>query len=564
MKDLSRRDFLKVSGIGACSLAAMSLTSCTTNTPSENVGEEKNVSEKTEKADVMSAGEAAQIASDVVNEGDGDYSRFRIGTNSITKTWGPVECNEIDYCELVYPVFASTDPLTGETFALFGENIKWSDDELTFTVDVYDNIYDSEGNHITADDIIFSYELILQAGNRLDNIVNVEKTGDYSIKINLERVPDAGGQGLELKVFSKAAYEKSQDNFATKPIGCGPYKLKEFTADYMFILEKNENFWATDEQKAVVAEHAGQRWETRWETLEWWQINEVMQITIALQGNEIDYSDVVDSEDIYMFEDGGSEDANFDVFKFVSGITYFITYNTDEASPLHDPNVRKAISYAIDGDMLIDTVWGDACQRTYAVCSASLVDYNPEWENEDNYYHTDIEKAKQLLSDAGYPDGLTLIYMCGSGTTETNIGTVLQAQLKKINVALEISALDFSISREKRQNDRSSWDLLFSQAGSEDYCWNAWSKAYTTARNSWGGTDGYYYDDEMVELLNTVCARGGSTEENLNAFHDYVIDHCLTYAIGNEYTNSVIRAGIQIVLSPIGKYKYFNAFYYRA
>lgn len=122
-----------------------------------------------------------------------------------------------------------------------------------FNIEIYDYIHDSEGNPITIDDVLFSFEKADQSGNatqHLSKMKSATKVDDYNMIIEMK---DNGVGALEqimwkVRIVSQKAFEETGDEMATKLVGTGPYKIKEFKQGAYLITEKNENYWQTNKE----------------------------------------------------------------------------------------------------------------------------------------------------------------------------------------------------------------------------------------------------------------------------------------------------------------------------
>ncbi len=537
-----------------------SLAACGSSSDSGSSSSGGEAAEETTASELLSANEMAKSEDLAEKDEDADYSEFVIGVQSISSSLSPWLIDS-SYGDLIYTCLAKTDRETGETIGYMGD-VTLSDDQLTVYVELWDNIYDTAGNHITADDVIFSWDTAKAEGVRsVSDYTGWAKTGDYSLEFYRKEKPTMEGATLTTYIISQAAYESSKDGMATDPVGCGIYYVDEFTSDYVLTLARNEDFWATDEQRAQVEAGYGKQWDANWDKLTWRCISESTQLTVALEMGDLDYTDSMPTDELEMVKTGELAD-EFSIYNYVSGLTYCFIFNTDPASPLSDVNVRRAVGYAIDNNYMAQVVWSGEAQVTHEVGSSSLIDYNPDWNDEENYYQYDKDKAMELLAEAGYADGLDLIIFTTTGTTQSNLAVVLQAQLKEVGINLEIKTMDTSIQNNYRASDRSSWDICIQQVGSEDFMANAYDKAYVQGQNAWEGTGGYWVDETMDEMLKEVTSLDGYSVEGVEEFHEYTIDLCLMYGIANGYSNYVLRNGIQPVLSPTGQDTYLQAFYW--
>lgn len=494
-------------------------------------------------------------------ESDGDYSSFTIGVSSLFSSLEPNSTTS-DYSDLFYMPLATVDYETGDTVGLMGD-VTWSDDRLTMYFEMWDNIYDADGNHITASDALFCWDRAKEEGsNLISSFESWEQTGEYTLEFHLKTVPTMSGQKLPVYIYSQAAYEASSDGFVTMPVSCAIYKVKEFTSDYKLVLERNEDFWATDEQIEQIESVLGDIWTANWDEIELYVISESTQMTIALETGDIDYSANVSGDDLELFEEGGEMSDEYYVWNKVNGLTYVIDYNTDEVSPLSDIRVRQALSYAISNEYIVQMVFKGETLETHEVGGSFLIDYNEDWNTEDNYYQYDLEKAKELLEEAGYGDGLSLTLISMNTNALTDTGVVLQSLLREIGVDLQLMPLEGNVLTEYRESSRSNWDLFLKVNGSDDYIVNAWSKVYSQTSNSWEGTSGYYIDETLDEMLTSVSSYDGYSEEAVEEFHEYAIELCLSYGLCNAYDNIVVERGVQTVTDPTGQKIYWNAFYW--
>lgn len=268
------------------------------------------------------------------------------------------------------------------------------------------------------------------------------------------------------------------------------------------------------------------------------------------------------TDDLELVKEGGELSDDYYIHNYVSGITYCYFYNTDESSPCSDVRVRQAIGYAIDTDYIIQVVWTGEAQATHEVGASSLQDYDPAWDTEDNYYQYDVDKAKELLAEAGYADGLDLVLNTTSGNS--NLAVVLQALLAQVGIDVEIQIMDQAVANQYKESDHSCWDIGINQVGSEDFMYNAFDKAYPQDKYSWEGTAGYWVDEDLKNMISNLLSAEGHSDEALQEVHEYTVGLALMYGIANKYSNMVLKSGLIPVLSSTGQNIYYGAFYWSA
>jgi oligopeptide transport system substrate-binding protein len=222
---------------------------------------------------------------------------------------------------------------------------------------------------------------------------------------------------------------ESNEAWAAEPsaiVSNGPFKLVEWNHKSNLVLVKNDAYWDKDKVKL--------------EKINIVQISDPATSLTAYENNEFDMADsgLVPLPDTpRLLESGEAQRTAFLA-------TYYLDFNCSR-KPLDDPRVRKALSLAIDRQSIVDNVTKGGQIPAMAFCPPGI--YNPATEKDfreeaGNYFKdADIETAKQLLADAGYPDGkgfpkLTLLY-----NTEGAHKDIMQAiqQMWKKNLGIEVN-----------------------------------------------------------------------------------------------------------------------------
>jgi peptide/nickel transport system substrate-binding protein len=227
-------------------------------------------------------------------------------------------------------------------------------------------------------------------------------------------------------IVSPTALEKYKENFSQHPVGTGPFVFKEWERDAYIKLDANKDYWGkvpyVDELIfRVVPDVSSRLLELQKGTVCIVQSLNPDQ-TIALEGNP----NVVIAK------------------RAASAIGYFAMNVTVE--PLDNVLVRKAINYAIDTQTIIDTIMeGQVTRATTAL---------PEWMPEHNEnipaYPYDPEKAKELLREAGYPDGFTtelwtFAFERSYLPNAVLVAQKIQADLQNVGIDAKLSVLESAI-----------------------------------------------------------------------------------------------------------------------
>lgn len=406
-------------------------------------------------------------------------------------------------------------------------------DDLHWQVELYDYITDTDGNNITASDVVYSIYTLVDAGKALkyDKFESVEAIDDYTVEFTwtspIDGIGDLEWPWCRTPIFSQKAYEEG--NFHEAPVATGPYKVAEYTVGSKVVLEANDDYWQTDELRDP--EH-----EANVQTIEYDIISETAQHVIALSTGQIQYSEYVPSENIADFQEGGQYADGNDVYITQGSGLRVLMGNNAENSPMSDVNLRKAVYYAINNEA-VATV-GGAVLPAKALGTSFFADYNPEWETAENNYMAiyDEQKAKEYLEQSSY-NGETLRILGSSTEIDKNMMTMIQALLLNVGINTEIVAEDEALVQSDSL-DPTKWDMLITNAGGGCQIgeWNRFTN-YTEF-----GTDynmAYIHDETLQDYLVTCTTLEGHTTENMNAMHDYILENGYYCALTTSAMNAV-------------------------
>lgn len=411
-------------------------------------------------------------------------------------------------------------------------------DELHTRVEIYDYIYDSDGNHITADDVVFSYQVLLDSGYAVKYEVfdNIEKIDDYTVEFTWKEKPSSVA-ALEFPwcrtiIFSQKAYEEG--NFATAPVGTGPYVVTNFVSGSNVTLEANDDYWQTD--KSLIS----RRHQSNVQTIEYDIISEAAQHVIALQSGTIDYTEKLPTENLSEFEESGQYGEDYVVSVTQGSQLYAMFTNNTEGTPCSDENFRKAVFYAIDNEACAAAT--GTCVACKAIGSPHFSDYVDSWEDEATYVNTyEPELAKEYLEKSSY-SGEKVILLAGNDEIFKNLATVIQSFLVNIGINAEISSVE-TVRIPDYATDNGSWDLYLYQLGGGSQV-GEWSRMFNNKEYNNGMCTGFIADDKLQELYETANTVETHNDETMTAVHNYVIEKAYTNAIVTPSINTVCSSDI--------------------
>ncbi|WP_277674223.1 ABC transporter substrate-binding protein [Piscibacillus halophilus] len=243
----------------------------------------------------------------------------------------------------------------------------------------------------TDSDYVYSMYGTMFGGFKGDDghvIEDIEVVDDYTIKFHLSRPLGYFLQNMGMSYFaitSPAALEEYGPEINENPVGTGPFKFVSWERDQSIVLEKNDEYWKEGLPKLdrVIFE----------------VIPENSSRLMALRSGDIDIMDGLNPDDAA----GVESDADIDLYTRAANNFGYLGMNV-EKEPLDDKLVRQAINYAVDREAIAEALYAG-----YAIPGANplppgYLGFNDEIEG----YDYDPEKAKDLLAEAGYEDGVEI------------------------------------------------------------------------------------------------------------------------------------------------------------
>lgn len=308
------------------------------------------------------------------------------------------------------------------------ESLEWNDDYTVLTVVPRKDVTWSDGKPFTADDIVYSYELastpaLDTAGLQLDSAVvegdNVVLTFAASKYVNQARA-------LHVPIVPKHIWENLDDP-ATNPVkgddlvGTGPYVLSNWSTESV-TLEARDDYWGGD---LSVPE------------LHYVSYGDNTALTTALANGDADWAQAFIPQIKEQFLSADPEHNKFWAAPTTGSATLFMNL---QQKPFDDPAFRQALAWVIDRDAYVDIAREGASEAVWSVTGlSSILDDEIQPEFKDVEYAVDAEKARDLLTTAGYtwkddalidPDGAPVSFTLSvpSGWSDWNTAQELIAE----------------------------------------------------------------------------------------------------------------------------------------
>lgn len=321
---------------------------------------------------------------------------------------------------------------------------EWStEDNLTWNFKLRDDVTFHNGEHMTADDVVFSWENALTAdGCGIQTFAKkceyMKALGDYEIEIKLKNlnpdfIDDCSGC-CTFVVCNRKACEEDPENGPM--IATGPYYVEEFKTSEYVIYKRWDKYFDADQ--------------THTETVTFRYVAEETARMIMLDNGEADFG-VITSVYIPQY----ANNPQFVMTSYCVNNCGYIALNCSRA-PMDDVNFRWACAYAISRDEIVDVGFSGYSMKAP---TGGIWGYTTKYRNPDIPDVTqDIEKAKEYLAKSSY-DGRTIqIYAAMSHTIR--IATVFMSELVAIGINAEVSEVDGPTLSMRSSFDNNDMDII--------------------------------------------------------------------------------------------------------
>lgn len=304
--------------------------------------------------------------------------------------------------------------------------VSWEQpDDLTYIFKLREGVKFHSGRELKAADVKYSFERILNPDlgalgstpSYAGNIDKVEVIDEYTVKITLSKITApflASMSSIYCAIVDSDMVEKNGDLLRADG-GTGPYTLGEWVPDNHVTVNRFEDYWLDG---------------YNFDNIEFYVISDSSARMSALRTGEVDII-IGDSAMLSIAEAA----PNVDVHKIRTRdyITICLNLNMPEFS---DVRVRQAISLALDRQEIIDLAC-DGQAEVSGFAPASMGHWAVD-VNEHPLYKQDIEKAKELMKEAGFENGFSVTCTVGLNDHIRNSGTVIQQQLAQIGIDVTV------------------------------------------------------------------------------------------------------------------------------
>lgn len=310
-----------------------------------------------------------------------------------------------------------------------------SPDGLTYTFDLKKDIKFHDGSDFDADDVVYTYEVYTgKKGNTklsiFNSIESIEKKSATQVVFHMKNVD----VGFLYKCIRPIVPNDDKINHEQHPIGTGAYKFVKYVPGQSVELERYDGYKTTDKKPAL-------------KTIMVKVMSDSSSKLMALQSGELDFAEV-EAKDMKTLEGTNT------VIKAISNKPQILAINSQK-EPFKDVKVRRAIASAINKKQIVDTVMYGAGNELYGYLTPKSAYYDKELKG----YQFDLEKAKQLMKEAGKENGFDMVIKVPSAyPRHGNTAQVIKEQLAKININVKIEEMEWgSFLAEITSPNYTSW-----------------------------------------------------------------------------------------------------------
>ncbi|MDQ7036539.1 MAG: ABC transporter substrate-binding protein [Anaerolineae bacterium] len=338
-----------------------------------------------------------------------------------------------------------------------------SDDGLVYTFNLRDDATFANGDPVTAADVVFSWTRLQNVQSNpsflADAIMGVTAVDDLTVVVTLaeprpsflsevvntafsiandDEVRAAGGTDAA----DAAEMDTAQDFFNQNSAGSEPYMLESWTPQEETVLVRNPNYWgeAPFFDRVIIV-----------------NISESATQKVALESGDIDIATDLTPDQISTMGDN----ADITIYSGTSTWTHFILMNRDPeiGGPMADPNVALAVRYALDYEGYRD-LWGGSVTPSTNMWIGLQGAYG-----QDQAFTRDLDRARELLAEAGYPDGfeVELSYpdFTFAGVNLSTNAQKIQADLAEVGIVVSLRPGEVQVSLEEYRNGQQGFSYWF-------------------------------------------------------------------------------------------------------
>jgi peptide/nickel transport system substrate-binding protein len=307
-----------------------------------------------------------------------------------------------------------------------------SEDGTDYTFYLREDVTFHNGEPFNADAVVYSWERgkepEIEWSDRWARAESVEAIDEYTVRITTEE-PDPLLLGTIAQYWNivppEYTEEVGNDEFGAAPVGTGPFKFVEWVREDRIVMEANEDYWRDGLPKV--------------DEVIYRPIPESSTRMAAIQTGEVDIVNRLTAEQADALESV----PGVNVVTYPIDRVFYIAFNnltSGEGEPTEDPLVRQAMNYAVDRQAIIDSLFEGRAQLATGLMTESNLGYDQSIDP----YPYDPERARELLAEAGYPDGFEMGFAAPAGayTNFEQVAEAVQGYLADVGIETTLDIME--------------------------------------------------------------------------------------------------------------------------
>lgn len=427
---------------------------------------------------------------------------------------------------------------SGNVIPWLAESYEYDEGQMGLTLHLRQGVTFQDGSPMTADDVVYSFQCAAAAPGPAAFMSVIDWDGVEAVDENTVHVPLKWPSGTmadtltNLFVVSKDLYE-AEKAAGSGITGTGPWKVNKWQAGVSCTFDAYEGYWGG----APVIKH-----------LEIRIITESSVRMIELENGNIDIYKGAAALDIQRV--AGGESAGLALWRAGQAqACHFFGFNCSHA-PFDNAKVREAFCYAIDTQTLALAVFENIGEEAKSFLPSGVW-YSPTL-SEEQLHTYNPEKAKSLLAEAGYANGITVNLKCDSNVYRTAMAEMLPSMLEKSGITVNVEIMETAAYNEWKMSNN-DYDLFMGNFGNLTEPGGA-IRALVGSNNApegggngmwhYGGTD---YSAKIDELLNAAGAEPDTTKRAAvyQELAELIADECLSKPVADFYDTNLVSDNLK-------------------
>ena len=473
------------------------------------------------------------------NDGSGEKDSLVVAINSEPKSLDAHGANDSSSTQIKHLIYDTLLKQAPDGSAAPGLVESWEyTDDLTLILHVREGVKFHNGETLDANDIIYNlkraygsdYANWMVSTVDLDNCTAIDEN---TVEVKLTAPTGALLAQLCFLYIVDEQTVEGGTSLEETPIGTGPFVFKEWFRGDRIDLTTNEDYWGTIPSFTSLTMRV---------------ITESSSRAMEIESGGVDIALNIAANDMANLE----ANPDVDLLTTPSYSNVFIGMNCS-MEPFNNKTLRQAISYALDRESIVQAVYSGTGSLATGPIAPTIWGYNPNLEG----YTYDVEKAKELMAEAGYSDGLEITMTVSDSQERVDIAEMVQNQLGKIGITVKVETLENATYLDRIIDASCQMYVLgwVTNTGDADY---GMYEPFYTGQPTWSNTA--VYSNPEVDKLLDIGQQSTDSDTRLEAYYkaqELIVEDAPWVFLCDKEEIAACRSNIQgFDASPSARYEY--------